>query len=92
MNNKSLIVSFNFPPTIGGIETYAKELHDYFKDDENIDFFYPKSKRSNKSYLRGLQLIIFTIQSIFYCLKKKLQHYSFNKFQSLDICLFLFQN
>ena len=27
---KILIISFNFPPTIGGIETYARELKQYF--------------------------------------------------------------
>ena len=86
MNNKSLIVSFNFPPTIGGI-IYAKELMINCKDDENIDFFYPKSKRSNKSYLRGLQLIIFTIQSIFYCLKK---NYNIIHLTSFNLWIFAF--
>ena len=50
---KILIISFNFPPTIGGIETYARELKQYFNDDENIDFIHPSNKISANPLTRS---------------------------------------
>ena len=35
---KTLIISFNYPPTIGGIETYAKELNKFFFDKKDIAY------------------------------------------------------
>ena len=68
---KYLIVSFNFPPTIGGIETYAKELNVYFKDDKEVVFIHPKRKKSANSILRGLSLVFFILKTLIKVLFKK---------------------
>jgi phosphatidylinositol alpha-1,6-mannosyltransferase len=61
---KTLIISFNYPPTIGGIETYAKELHNYFKNVNGINFLFPSNKKSSNPILRGLSLIYFIFVSL----------------------------
>lgn len=67
-----LIVSYNFPPTIGGIETYAKEMNSYFENNSNVKFIHPKKKiPASSSILRGLSLIIFILNVYLKTYKKK---------------------
>ena len=68
---KYLIVSFNFPPTIGGIETYAKELDNYFKNDKEVSFVHPKIKISTNPFIRGLSLMFFTLKILVKIINKK---------------------
>ncbi len=68
---KTLIISFNYPPTIGGIETYAKELNKFFFDKKNIEFYFPSKIKSPKAVLRGISLIIFILKAIFKTVSKK---------------------
>jgi len=68
---KYLIVSFNYPPTIGGIETYAKELNSYFNDDKEVVFIHPKIKMSANPFIRGLSLIFFILKTLIKLLFKK---------------------
>ena len=67
---KILIISFNFPPTIGGIETYARELKEFFKNDNEIVFIHPKNKISSNPIIRGINLIFFTIKTLIKINKK----------------------
>lgn len=68
---KTLIISFNYPPTIGGIETYAKELNKFFFDKKDIEFYFPINKKSPKPFLRGISLFIFILKAVFQTLPKK---------------------
>ena len=79
---KILIISFNFPPTIGGIETYARELKQYFNDDENIDFIHPSNKISANPLTRSLSLLIFIFKT-FILINKK--HYDLVHLTSFNL-------
>ncbi len=61
---KNLILTYNFPPTIGGIETYSKFLINYLKEDEDYDFIYPKNEKSNNVFLRALGIILFNLKTL----------------------------
>ena len=63
---KILVVTFNYPPTVGGIETYAKELNDFFKEKSYFEIIHPKYQISNKKLLRTLSFLFF----LFKCLSK----------------------
>tara|TARA_Y100001958_G_scaffold147662_1_gene128518 strand:+ start:939 stop:2024 length:1086 start_codon:yes stop_codon:yes gene_type:complete len=68
---KTLIISFNYPPTIGGIETYAKELNKFFFDKKDINFYFPSKIKSPKAFLRGISLFIFILKAVFQTVPKK---------------------
>jgi len=44
---------------VGGIETYAKELNDFFEDKSYFDIVHPKYEISNKKTLRTLSFLFF---------------------------------
>ena len=70
---KSLIISYNYPPVIGGIETYAFELIKYF--DKNLkdfyDFIYNDRPKPLSGILRGLSFLIFISATLLRILFKK---------------------
>ena len=68
---KILLISFNFPPTIGGIETYARELKIYFDGDKEIDFIHPKNKISANPFFRSISLLNFVIKTLITIRRKK---------------------
>ncbi len=68
---KTLIISFNYPPTIGGIETYAKELNKFFFDKKDIEFYFPKKIKSPKAFIRGVSLVFFILKAVFKTAPKK---------------------
>jgi glycosyltransferase involved in cell wall biosynthesis len=84
---KTLIISFNYPPTIGGIETYAKELHNYFKNVNGINFLFPSNKKSSNPILRGLGLIYFIFVSL---LKSKSVNYKLVHLTSFNLWFFAY--
>ena len=68
---KILLISFNFPPTIGGIETYARELKLYFDDYKEIEFIHPKNKISANPFLRSISLLNFVIKTLITIRRRK---------------------
>ena len=84
---KTLIISFNYPPTIGGIETYAKELHNYFKNLNGVNFLFPSNKKSSNPILRGLSLIYFIFVSL---LKSKSENYKLVHLTSFNLWFFAY--
>jgi phosphatidylinositol alpha-1,6-mannosyltransferase len=79
---KILIISFNFPPTIGGIETYAKELKQNFKNKEDVDFIHPEKEMSANSLRRGISLISFILKTYSQISKK---HYELVQLTSFNL-------
>jgi len=61
---KNLILTYNFPPTIGGIETYSKFLINYLKKDGDYQFIYPKNGKPNNVFLRAFGLILFNLKTL----------------------------
>lgn len=84
---KTLIISFNYPPTIGGIETYAKELHNYFKNLNGVNFLFPSNKKSSNPILRGLSLIYFIFVSL---LKSRSVNYKLVHLTSFNLWFFAY--
>jgi len=84
---KTLIISFNYPPTIGGIETYAKQLYNYFKNEKEISFLFPTKKKSSNALLRGISLIFFIIVSL---VKHSLKKYRIIHLTSFNLWLFAY--
>lgn len=70
MNKKILIISYNFPPIVGGIETYAKYLINYF-EKENIKCIYPEKKMPINAYLRAFSMVKFSIKVLLKIIFKK---------------------
>ena len=70
---KSLIVSYNYPPVIGGIETYAFELIKYFDSNfkEYYDFIYNKTPKPLSGIYRGFSFVIFILRTLIRILFKK---------------------
>ncbi len=85
MLKKTLILSFNFPPTIGGIETYSKELFYYYEKHNNVKFYTPTKKISNKPFVRGIELFYFIMKSFF-----KFRNNKFHLIQVTSFNLWLF--
>lgn len=80
MLEKTLILSFNFPPTIGGIETYSRELFYYYRNHDNVKLHSPPKKISNKPFIRGVELIYFIVKSFL--------KFRNNKFQLIQVTSF----
>lgn len=69
---KSLIISYNYPPVIGGIETYAYELINYFKENysDQYSFIYNNTKKPLSGILRGVSFVFFITKTLVYILKE----------------------
>lgn len=70
---KTLIISYNYPPVIGGIETYAYELIKYFKNNhsDQYSFIYNKKKKPLSGILRGTSFIFFIVKTLVHISNKR---------------------
>tara|TARA_B100000965_G_scaffold403888_1_gene433181 strand:- start:12229 stop:13314 length:1086 start_codon:yes stop_codon:yes gene_type:complete len=70
---KSLIISYNYPPVIGGIETYAFELIKYFDSNykDYYEFIYNKTLKPLSGIYRGVSFVIFILRTLLRIIFKK---------------------
>ena len=70
---KSIIISYNYPPVVGGIETYAFELISFFKKNysNEYDFIFNETQKPVTGIFRAMSFMIFIIKTIFKISKKK---------------------
>ena len=68
-----IIISYNYPPVVGGIETYAFELISFFKKNysNEYDFIFNETQKPVTGIFRAMSFMIFIIKTIFKISKKK---------------------
>ena len=54
---KKIILTYNYPPTLGGIETYSYNLFKHLQKIGGYKFIFPKRKKPNNLYFRAINLI-----------------------------------
>lgn len=87
MKKKHLIISFNYPPVVGGIETYSYELIGYFSKVKDFQYIVNNNLLISKLN-RNIGLIIFQILIIFKIILKNyetIQITNYNLFPILRI-------
>lgn len=88
MVKKTLLISYNYPPVVGGIETYSFDLINYFKDKNNISFIIPKKKKPVNRNLRAISMIVFSIATIAKIIFKKYDLIHITNFNLWIVCYF----
>jgi len=56
---------------MGGIETYSYYLMNFFKDFDNVETIFPTTKKSEKIALRALNMVIFSISTLYKIFRNK---------------------
>lgn len=86
MLKKTLLISYNFPPVVGGIETYSFDLINYFKNKKNVSFIIPKLKKPVNRNLRAMSMILFSIITFAKIIFKKYDLIHITNFNLWIIC------
>ncbi len=86
MAKKTLLISYNYPPVVGGIETYSFDLINYFKNKKNVSFIIPKLKKPVNRNLRAISMVLFAITTFAKIIFKKYDLIHITNFNLWIIC------